>query len=832
MSTTAPAPVKGLAPAGSAADSRIMIVLDSPTYADLSDGVHLTGSLGVSFDTLLARAGLSRDNVLITYAINQSLPNGTANWMYDKKGKLTSAFSMVYMTNMLRLMREIKEADPNVIIAMGDIPLQILAGKGHWVNRKEKDKKTGESEVIGWTGISDWRGSIIEGIDVFKGRKILAMQDVEPITKQWKLHMFWLADMARAIEQAKFPEIRRHPRRLLIDPPKAEWDSLAEQLLSSPDPISFDIEHYNGKLLCIGFCAYSGWALTISNTGPEAVEFYRRVLESGHPLCAQNASFDCSVLEWHEGIRTLPHLTYDTILAAHAAYIELPKDLGTLCSIYTEEPCYWDKSDWSGLGKSWTFAEMLEYNCKDSWVTHEIRREQLANDLVDPVIRATFEFEMNLLNPLWDISRRGILWSQEQLAAVQRDAVAGLAKAQHLLNVIHPHLEGGLNVGSAPQVAALLYDHLKVPAHFGMFRGTTRSTNDLVLGSIATHPNHKDKPEAITVRLIREARKHKSMMSKFSGNGADKVGIKLDSDGRFRSTYVPSATDTGRLSAKKFFPTGNGANAQNQPRVKPVRRCFIPDKGKIIGYNDLERAESFVVAKITGDPVMLEHHLPGRNAHRLLGKTLFDKAPEEIDEHEYYLCKKTRHAGNYMQGWMTFMTNVNKEADSTGLIIDAKTAKRLIGTYKEMHTGLSRWWRAVEYEVKHTRTLHNLFGRRRVFYGRIANELPAAVAYIPQSTVGDCMNYAILNLWRAGIVGQPDSPIEMLAQIHDALVYQFEDRSEQENLALLRRVRQHMLIDIRNPLDGETFVINTMPAISSVSWGDCKELSAAELGLV
>lgn len=818
-------PAKSLAIQG-APTSKIMIVLDCPSYMDIQHDQYVAGPPGYQFESLISRAGLSRANVLITSVCPHALPNQSINWYFNDKGIARDAMGL--MMHSMRLINEIEQFNPNVIVAMGNYSLHLLTNKGHW--NKKRHPKT--KEIIGWTGLSDWRGSIIDGYGMADGRKIVAAQPIESVINNWRNHPYWVSDMVRVAEQAAFPEIRRHHRQLLIDPPDVE--SRIDELLASPDPIAFDIEFYHGKFLCIGFCAYEDWSLTVSNRHPHFKELVRRVLESGHNLSAQNAMFDCGVLEWHEGIATFPALTYDTILAAHATNIELPKDLGTLASIYTEEPCYWDKTDWGGLGTTWSFDDMLTYNCLDAFVTFCIRQEQLRLDLTDPAVNATFHFELALLRPLWDISRRGVAWSMEQVEKVRANAQAQLAQNQSLLDAIYTAL-APINVGSSPQVATLLYDTLGVEESFGQQGEKKRLTNDLVLARIATNRKYAGTTIAATVSLIRAARKHKSMLSKFSGDGTDDSGITVDTDGRFRSTYVPSATDTGRLAAKKFFPTGNGANAQNQPRDKEVRRCFVPDLGYTIGYNDLERAESFVVAKITGDRTMLEHHLPGCNAHRLLGSTLFDKAPEELDGDEYYLSKKTRHAGNYMQGWKTFMDNVNKEAEKTGVILEVKDAKRLIGTYREMHPGLTRWWNAVEYQVKQTRTLHNLFGRPRVFYGRVDSELPVAVAYIPQSTVGDCMNYAILNLWNDGIA-KPVADggtgrIEMLMQIHDALVYQFPTVPDDEMMALLREVREHMLIPIVNSLDGEEFIINTMPSISQVSWGDCKELNAVELGI-
>ena len=797
-----------------------MIVLDLPSYSDVRSGNYLSGADGVAFDRLISMAGISRSAMIITSVFPQATPSGSINWLYNPDGTMRTGTPL--MGHMIRLAGEIEEYDPHVIVAMGPCAFNMLTGKGKW------DKKRTDGEVNGFKGLTDWRGSIVEGYGVGCDRKVIPMLPIEAIQSQWKLHVIWVNDMIRVIEQAAFPEIRRHPRRLIIDPPTDELEVLIERMLADPTPISFDIEHYHGKLLCIGYCNSEEYALTISNRSSNHHDYHRRILESGHALAAHNAMFDCGVLEWCDNITTFQHLTYDTILAAHAANIELPKDLGMLCSIYTEEPCYWDKSDWKGLDSGkWSFDDMLIYNCKDAFVTHLIREEQLKHDLIDPKVLATFNFELSLLTPLWDISKFGVKWSFEQVAVVRAEAEAQLAIAQQALDMMFPVFDG-LNVASAPQVSKLLYDMLGVPEGLGVLGPSTRSTNDIVLARIATNDAYRSTPIANVISLIRSARKQRSMISKFCGDGREVDGISIDDDGRFRSTYVPSATDTGRLSAKKFFPTGKGANAQNQHRAKPVRKCFIPDEGHVLAYNDLERAESLVVAKITGDRLMLEHHAPGKNAHRLLGAILYDRDPLELDDDQYYLSKQTRHAGNYMQGWKTFMNNVNKKAEETGIYMRESEARRLINLYREMHTGLAKWWKATEYQVKQTRTLTNLFGRTRTFYGRIEAELPAAVAYVPQSTVGDCMNYGILNLWNAGIM---PNKIQGLMQIHDALVYQFPYTDDEQMMQLLREVRRHMLITIRNPLDGEDFIINTMPAISHVSWGDCKELSAAQLGL-
>jgi DNA polymerase I-like protein with 3'-5' exonuclease and polymerase domains len=268
-------------------------------------------------------------------------------------------------------------------------------------------------------------------------------------------------------------------------------------------------------------------------------------------------------------------------------------------------------------------------------------------------------------------------------------------------------------------------------------------------------------------------------------------------------------------------------------RAPMPRRVFI--------YADLERAESLVVAHLTQDPEMLRVHGPDMDAHKELAKVLYSlDHVDEVDEDQRYMGKQTRHAGNYMEGPRVFMTNVNKLAAKTGVAIDFTTAKKFIGVYRELHPFLERWWADTEAELWRSRTLYNMVGpngkgRKRIFHGHIKTLLPVAVAYRPQSTVGDTLNVGLLNLegipseymlhldlwgqykeWSDELKGYG---YEALMQIHDAVGMQVYEKDLERAAWLIERL---MTVPLTVPKTLETFVIPVEVAVGP-NWGNVKK---------
>jgi DNA polymerase I-like protein with 3'-5' exonuclease and polymerase domains len=256
-----------------------------------------------------------------------------------------------------------------------------------------------------------------------------------------------------------------------------------------------------------------------------------------------------------------------------------------------------------------------------------------------------------------------------------------------------------------------------------------------------------------------------------------------------------------------------------------VRSCFEPDPGFEMGYADLKGAEFLVVAELTQDPLMLKYaqmSIDGTgDVHRETAAFVFSRIegipykPEDIakDSPKRFLGKKTRHSANYMVGWHELMTRINAEALETGIFVTAREMKLILGAYHLLHPGLRQWWNEEELEVRQTGMSRNLFGFPRRFYGHVSQQLPAIVAFKPQSTVGDTLNFGLVACHNDPELA--DAGYQDLANVHDAILFQYPIGQRD---AVIPRVRKLMDIPIRIPKTGKDLHIPVEIAIGP-NWG-------------
>ena len=786
-------------------NATIMFVGEAPGEKEIIYGKPFVGQAGDVFRKFLMLSGISPDECRLTNVCKYKPPrNDIAKW-FSKEGEPHPQVA----EGIAELAEEIRSVRPNVIVALGNYPAWVLTGQTRW-----------NKNYASMSGIHDVRGSMYP-CTLVEGFKVIPTFHPSFIAREgMTYHGTWMADLDRIKREAKTRQLIYPKRELILDPrsPEDRQECIDYLLSDLSRTLTVDIEYIGSRLLCVGMAVDTDRVYTIATKTPKDVADVRMILTSGIPLCAQNAAFEASILEWHYQMPIMQYIKYDTMLAQHATNPELPKALDYLASVYTDQPYYKGMVDWKQVatGKQ-PVEEVYEYNAIDVWVTHKVMEEQIHHDLDDPKVLETFQHEMALLAPLWEMSKRGVRINTPALEALRGTLAEEFTEMQARLN----ELAGKrVNVKSLVDMRWLLFTHLKMKA--GRKTSTGAATDDKTLSMLLGKASDE---QASVITLVRDIRQRRDLLSKF-------LEVGFDDDGRARGQYNPAGTVTGRLSSSKFYPTGNGGNQQNVPRDKRIRSLYIPDTGYEFGYSDLERAESLVVAYLTNDPRMLADHAPGTDAHSSLAAVLFDKPQSEITTDERYLGKQTRHAGNYMEGPKIFQGSVNKIAHKTGVFLEYSEAKRLIMLYREVHPFLTNWWKRVEQELWDTRTLYNLLGRRRIFYGHVRSLLPEAVAYVPQSTVGDVLNVALLNTQgvRSPYIKEEERweairedaarlrgyGFQLLLQVHDAIGYQYELRYRDEVCATLDRL---MRVPLVAPATYEEFTIPVEHAVGP-SWGE------------
>jgi DNA polymerase I-like protein with 3'-5' exonuclease and polymerase domains len=167
---------------------------------------------------------------------------------------------------------------------------------------------------------------------------------------------------------------------------------------------------------------------------------------------------------------------------------------------------------------------------------------------------------------------------------------------------------------------------------------------------------------------------------------------------------------------------------------------------------------------------------------------------------------------------MSFKEVVHKDGREedvpTGITLEQSKQMRLqffkscpaIGTYQT--------W--VQYQLTQTRVLITPFNRRRLFLGRLGDEIfRKGYAYLPQSTCVEYMNRAMLRV----DLRLSKEQGRVLLQVHDAMVLSVKREH-------VRRVIELVVEELALPvvINDSPLVIPTEVKMSERSWGHMKEV--------
>jgi len=159
----------------------------------------------------------------------------------------------------------------------------------------------------------------------------------------------------KAKRESTYPEIRRPPREIWIEPTLDDIRRFIAEHISKCRLLSVDIETSGQRITCIGFASDQSTAIVIPfDDARKASGSYwpsredevkcwnlvRSILGDGSiPKLFQNGAYDISFLLRAYGIRTM-NCAEDTMLLSHALQPEGLKGLGYLGSIYSSESAW------------------------------------------------------------------------------------------------------------------------------------------------------------------------------------------------------------------------------------------------------------------------------------------------------------------------------------------------------------------------------------------------------------------------------------------------------------------------------------------------------------
>jgi DNA polymerase I-like protein with 3'-5' exonuclease and polymerase domains len=289
-----------------------------------------------------------------------------------------------------------------------------------------------------------------------------------------------------------------------------------------------------------------------------------------------------------------------------------------------------------------------------------------------------------------------------------------------------------------------------------------------------------------------------------------------------RTSYNIAGTTTGRFSSS-LGDFGTGTNLQNiESRLRSV---FIADEGMKFAYIDLEQAESRLVGAIewnlfkdgryldaceSGDLHTTVCRLAWGDVIRWTGDLRTDRQLAEVPfyrQHSYrHMAKVLGHGTNYNGKPFTMAKHTK---------LDQKLIAQFQDRYFTAFPAHRQWHARVAQELYLNGNLTTLTGRRRWFFGRRNDDatIREAIAYDPQGSVGDILNRGMLAVWRLGTV-------ELLLQIHDAILVQYPSEQESTIIPLLLETIKHPI-----QLKHDRTLVIPSEAKCGWNWGEWNEQS-------
>ena len=788
---------------------------EQPALQELREGKPFVGPSGKGLDECFIMTKILRRDIYLTNVI-KDLDKPLKSYIdIGSHGKATvSEEGYQYIQELGEELKKLKKSGHlNCIVAFGNVAMFALTNR---------------------IGITKWRGSVLESTIVPGLKVIPTFHPATFIPPKFNFlnKPLIVEDLLRAKDESNYPEIKRKERNITIRPSfsqSIECLNYCYEIGLRGQTLGIDIEVINGEVDCISFSWSDTEAISIpfrDQTGDyfapdqelEIMLLVAKVIQDEKiSKVGANFIFDMQFLFRKYGIcpRGTIHCTQ---IAQKIAFPDLRAGLDAVTTMHTDIPYYKeDGKQWMKM-QSGTWEEWWNYNGMDGIVPVEALPKQL-EVLRKQENMETYERQRRLQEPLIYMSERGIKIDVQGMVAYKEEQQKDLDR---LVSDLHHAVGYEINQNSPQQLMNYFYEECNIqPYKKRNQQGKYVKTTDVDALKRISRRNIKGSEAA---KLMLDIRSLSKRISTYLNIG------KVDQDGRYRSSYKPVGAETGRLSSGETI-FGTGGNQQNWPH--DLLRFFIFDEG-YLGYSiDLSQIENRIVAYVGGVISQIEAFETGIDLHRLTASIIFGKHYDEISaedgssdlgdgrQSERYWGKKGNHSLNYDVGYKKFAL-VNE--------LEEKIAKFILESvhrgYPQIRNGYQE---LIINMLKKNRTVTNLFNRKRLFLGPIIPSYPntpksacqatyrEAFAQLPQSTTADKINeqgldYVYYNQTQF-------APVELLAQIHDSIVFQIPISVPfEEHARIILLIKQ----SLEQPLHWHSTEIKT-PCDLAIGLNMCKD---------
>lgn len=563
-------------------DARIVIVGEAWGREEAGVRLPFVGASGMELTRMLADAGLSRDDCLLTNVVAARPPDNEMWRLFDGKTELRGLYPSDFVLSELRRTHSQILAFPRaLVIATGNYALWAMS------NVTGNFPIPNSNGVRAPNGIMNWRGSMIM-TETLDGHALPLLPIIHPaaILRDWPQRYITVHDLRSRVPMALAGDWQASAPPVLLAPPTfnecvARLDHWLRVLDKGKLRLAADIETYRGLITCIGFADSEKFAMTIPfvrrvdqpthlldswwTPKQEALIVLRLRKLLTHPrldLEGQNFIYDTQYIAHHWGVT--PYANFDTMYAWHVCFPGTPKALDYLSSLFCRYHRYWKEDH-----KEWDLSDgdpgtLFRYNAEDC-----IRTYECATHIRQLVRQYGLSEQWDWMQRKRDLAlsmmQRGVAIDQKLRDRIGYELMEKYNElAQELLRIIPQKWAGDPGKSAKTKEPVLWFSsHKQLKWIFGEFLGIP----------IPTHRKHKT--ETLGKEALNELREKYPIWRPMFDLLADirSVGVfithfvraPLDPDRRMRCSFNPAGTETFRWSSSKNA-FGRGANLQNLPK--------------------------------------------------------------------------------------------------------------------------------------------------------------------------------------------------------------------------------------------------------------------------
>lgn len=475
-------------------------------------------------------------------------------------------------------------------------------------------------------------------------------------------------------------------------------------------------------------------------------------------LIYHNAKFDWSRILVYEGI-DLP-ISHDTLALAalidshrikqhtlglkhlskellNIEQLELQADLGT--------------TDFSTVA----LDDALYYAATDSLCTAKLFKV-LYPKIAELQLEQVYQLEISIIKQVGLIELQGLCIDKDFIIN-NRDKLEELC--EELKAEIAEYGDNEYDIDSNDQLAALLFDHLKLP----MYKGS-RSVGKEAMEFL--EEKHEIIPKIQDYAVFR----------KLANSFFDKIDDCIAEDGKVHGDLNQFGAESGRFSAsggvgRKGIPIK--FNSQQMPKAKKgfnFRNAIIPEPGCFWLHCDFSQLEYRCMAALSGEEDLIKAYAEGVDFHVKTASTMLGKPIEAVTKDDRKIGKTMNFGVSYGMTSYGLAGRLHKTP---------KEAEKLMADYWAKLPKLAAMAARIKKECLKNGYVRTQFGRIR-WFDNLPKDDPQALERallrtfntVIQGTGADLAKVAIARVYK--VLGKwnkanPDKPITCCLSIHDEL---------------------------------------------------------------